>query len=132
ELIGFDSDMEWDWGTPWYRPIRVFHAVSGGDTGFREGTGKWPEYFPDSLPPVVNVGVGSPTGVKFGTGAKFPPKYQRAFYAMDWSYGRIIAAHLTPDGAGYRGTFENFVAPASLTSNGPKTPLNVTDLEFGP
>src|SRR5207249_10982056 len=25
ELFGFDSDMEWDWGTPWYRPIRVCH-----------------------------------------------------------------------------------------------------------
>ena len=34
ELFGFDSDMEWDWGTPWYRPIRVFHSVRGGDQGF--------------------------------------------------------------------------------------------------
>ncbi|PYL00050.1 MAG: heme-binding protein, partial [Verrucomicrobia bacterium] len=25
ELFGFGSDMEWDWGTPWYRPIRVNH-----------------------------------------------------------------------------------------------------------
>jgi hypothetical protein len=41
ELFGFDSDMEWDWGAPWYRPIRVFHAVSGADHGFREGTAKW-------------------------------------------------------------------------------------------
>ena len=43
ELFGFDSDMEWDWGTPWYRPMHVFHAVRGGDNGFREGTAKWPE-----------------------------------------------------------------------------------------
>ncbi|RPH50660.1 MAG: heme-binding protein, partial [Planctomycetota bacterium] len=27
ELFGWDSDMEWDWGTPWYRPVRVFHAT---------------------------------------------------------------------------------------------------------
>ena len=33
ELFGFDSDMEWDWGTPWYRPIRVSHIVSGGGPG---------------------------------------------------------------------------------------------------
>src|SRR6185295_882886 len=26
EIFGFDSDMEWDWGLPWYRPTRVFHA----------------------------------------------------------------------------------------------------------
>ncbi len=122
ELFGFDSDMEWDWGTPWYRPIRVFHVVSGGDTGFREGSAKWPEYYSDSVPAVVNVGIGSPTGVKFGYGSAFPSGYQRAFYVMDWSYGRILAAHLKPKGAGYTGTFESFVTGA---------PLNVTDLEFG-
>ncbi len=31
ELFGFDSDMEWDWGTPWYRPVRVYHVTSGAD-----------------------------------------------------------------------------------------------------
>src|SRR5437867_2611482 len=72
EIFGFDSDMEWDWGMPWYRPIRVFQAVSGGDTGFREGTAKWPPYYFDSLPASVDVGIGSPTGVVFGYGAKFP------------------------------------------------------------
>ena len=54
ELFGFDSDMEWDWGAPWYRPTRAYHVVSGGDQGFREGSGKWPEYYPDSLPAAVN------------------------------------------------------------------------------
>ena len=123
ELFGFDSDMEWDWGTPWYRPTRIYHIVSGADQGFREGSGKWPEYYPDSLPAAVNIGIGSPTGVKFGAGAKkFPKKYQEACYALDWSYGRIIAAHLTPNGASYGGTFENFVVGK---------PLNVTDLEVG-
>ncbi len=122
ELFGFDSDMEWDWGTPWYRPIRINHFVSGGDNGFREGTGKWPNWYPDSLPTTVDIGIGSPTGVRFGTGAKFPGKYQRALYAMDWSYGRIVAVHLTPTGASYTGTFENFVVGK---------PLNVTDLEIG-
>ncbi len=122
ELFGFDSDMEWDWGTPWYRPTRVFHLVSGGDQGFREGTAKWPEYYQDSLPATVNVGVGSPTGVKFGTGAKFPPAYQKALYVMDWSYGRILAVHFESAGASYTATFEPFITGK---------PLNVTDLEIG-
>ncbi|HUR45291.1 MAG TPA: c-type cytochrome [Candidatus Saccharimonadales bacterium] len=122
ELFGFDSDMEWDWGMPWYRPIRAFHVVSGGDYGFREGSGKWPEYYQDSLPPVVNIGVGSPTGVRFGTGAKFPAKYQKAFFMMDWTYGRIVAVHLQENGASYKGSFENFVVGK---------PLNVTDFEIG-
>ncbi|MDB6123040.1 MAG: heme-binding protein [Pedosphaera sp.] len=122
EIFGFDSDMEWDWGMPWYRPIRICHLVSGGDYGFREGTGKWPKYYPDSLPSTVDVGIGSPTGVKFGTDSKFPEKYKQALYALDWSYGRIFAVHLTPSGASYDASFEPFVKGK---------PLNVTDIEFG-
>ena len=122
ELFGFDSDMEWDWGTAWYRPIRVNHLVSGGDYGYREGTAKWPNWFHDSLPTTLDVGIGSPTGMKFGTGAKFPAKYQRALYAMDWAYGRILAVHLTPESCTYRGQFENFLV-------GKGNP--VTDLEIG-
>jgi putative heme-binding domain-containing protein len=131
ELFGFDSDMEWDWGTPWYRPIRVFHAISGGDTGFREGAGKWPEYYADSLPAVKNIGIGCPTGVVFGYGAKYPAKYQKAYYILDWTYGRLIATHLEPNGSSYTATWENFVAPKSLHSDGVKTPLNLTDVVIG-
>jgi putative heme-binding domain-containing protein len=131
ELFGFDSDMEWDWGAPWYRPIRIFHAVRGGDQGFREGSGKWPEYYADSLPASVTVGIGCPTGVGFGTGAKFPAKYQKALYVLDWTYGRLIAVHLKPDGATYGGTWENFVAPKSLHTKQRKTPLNMTDEVIG-
>lgn len=131
ELFGFDSDMEWDWGTPWYRPIRVFHAISGGDTGFREGSGKWPEYYFDSVPAAVNIGLGCPTGVVFGSGAKFPAKYQKAFYILDWTYGRLIATHLEPNGSSYKGSWENFVAPKSLHTAAGKTPLNLTDVVIG-
>jgi len=131
ELFGFDSDMEWDWGTPWYRPVRVFQAVSGADHGYREGTAKWPEYYSDSLPASVNIGVGCPTGVTNGIGAKFPLKYQKAIYILDWTFGRLIAVHLTPNGAGYTGTWENFVAPKNLKGGGPKAPLNLTDAVIG-
>ncbi len=131
ELFGFDSDMEWDWGTPWYRPTHVFHSVRGGDNGFREGSAKWPEYYADGLPHTTTIGIGCPTGVVFGTGSKFPVKYQKAFYICDWTYGRLIAVHLTPNGASYKGTFENFVAPKSLKGKGGRTPLNLTDVVIG-
>jgi putative heme-binding domain-containing protein len=131
ELFGFDSDMEWDWGAPWYRPIRVFHSVRGGDQGFREGSGKWPEYYADSLPASVTIGIGCPTGVGFGSGARFPAKYQKAFYICDWTYGRLIAVHLKPNGATYGGSWENFVAPKSLHTKQRKTPLNMTDELIG-
>ena len=91
ELFTYDSDMEWDVNMPWYRPTRVLHVASGGDYGYRNGSGKWPAYYIDSLPPVVNVGPGSPTGVTFGYGAKFPAKYQEALYLCDWSYGKLYA-----------------------------------------
>ena len=123
ELFTFDSDMEWDWGTPWYRPIRVLHCFAGADHGFREGSAKWPSDLPDSVGPVVEVGIGSPTGVASGKGARFPAAYRRALYVMDWSYGRILAMHLRPQGASYTGTFEPFVQGK---------PLNVTDLAVGP
>lgn len=131
ELFGFDSDMEWDWGAPWYRPVHVFHSVRGGDNGFREGSAKWPEYYSDGLPQTATIGIGCPTGVVFGTGSQFPAKYQKAFYICDWTYGRLIAVHLTPGGSSYSGTFENFVAPKSLRTNRGKTPLNLTDVIIG-
>jgi putative heme-binding domain-containing protein len=122
EMFTFDSDMEWDWGLPWYRPIRIIHCVPGADYGWRSGAAKWPEYYPDSLPSAVNIGVGSPTGVKFGTRSNFPEKYRRALYALDWSYGRIFAVHLHPEGASYSADYEVLVKGK---------PLNLTDIEFG-
>lgn len=132
EIFVFDADMEYDWGMPWYRPTRVNHAVSGAEFGWRFGTGKWPAYYADSLGAAVDIGIGSPTGVGSGKGAKFPAKYQQAIYVMDWTFGRIMAVHLQPDGASYTGTWENFVAPAGLIDPSKnKAPLNVTDLVIG-
>jgi putative heme-binding domain-containing protein len=110
ELFAWDADMEWDIGMPWYRPTRVCMVNSGGEFGWRYGTGKWPEYFDDSLPPVVNTGLGSPTGVTFGTGAKFPARFQQAMFGLDWAYGKIDMFDVVPDGAGYKATFEPFIS----------------------
>ncbi|MGN8226596.1 PQQ-dependent sugar dehydrogenase [Gracilimonas sp. BCB1] len=114
ELFTFDSDMEWDLGMPWYRPTRLIHVTSGSDYGWRSGSGKWKEYYEDSLPPTLNTGRGSPTGILFGTGAQFPAKYQHALFALDWLYGTIYAFHLTPDGATYRAEAEKFLSGNAL------------------
>lgn len=118
EMFTFDADMEWDLGMPWYRPTRVNHVVSGSEFGWRSGTGKWPVYYPDSLPAVVDIGPASPTGTLFGTGAKFPAKWQDAYFVLDWTYGTIWACHLKPQGASYTADVEEFVSG---------TPLPVTD-----
>jgi putative heme-binding domain-containing protein len=122
DLFTYDADMEWDFGSPWYRPTRVCHATSGSEFGWRSGTGKWPTYYEDSLPPAVEIGPGSPTGVLFGTGAKFPAAYQNALYILDWTYSTIYSVELTPDGSSYSGKKSDFVTGS---------PLPVTDAVVG-
>jgi putative heme-binding domain-containing protein len=114
ELFTYDADMEWDMNTPWYRPTRVCLVASGSEFGWRNGTGKWPAYYPDSWPAVFNVGPGSPTGMCFGYGARFPAKYQEALFLCDWSYGKLYALHLTPDGSSYNGEIEEFASGSPL------------------
>lgn len=114
ELFTYDADMEYDFNTSWYRPTRVNHVVSGSEYGWRNGAGKWPEFYPDTLPAVLNIGPGSPTGMTFGYGARFPEKYQNALFILDWSWGKMYAVHLEPNGASYTATKEEFMSGAPL------------------
>lgn len=123
DLFTWDADMEWDFGLPWYRPTRFNLIVSGGESGWRWGTGKWPAWMPDSLPPVVETGLGSPTGLVFGTTSNWPGRFKTALYGADWQHGRILMIDMTPQGASYRGQMSAFLEGS---------PLNVCDLTFGP
>lgn len=123
EIFGFDSDMEWDVGTSWYRPTRILHLVKGAEFGWRTGTSKWPDYYADSLGSVVDVGPGSPTGILFGTDTNFPSKYKKALFALDWTFGRIYAVHLREDGSSYKGELEVFLSGK---------PLPLADAQVGP
>jgi len=123
ELFTYDADMEWDLNTPWYRPTRINHVIDGADYGWRTGSGKFMDFCSDTFGAVVDVGPGSPTGVCFGYGAKFPAKYQNAFFACDWSYGKLYAVHLEPKGSTYTATVEEFASAQ---------PLPVTDLLVNP
>ena len=114
ELFTYDADMEYDFNTPWYRPTRVNHVTSGSEYGWRNGAGKRPEWYPDNLGAVANIGPGSPTGVTFGYGAKFPAKYQDALFILDWSWGKLYAVHLKPDGSSYTATREEFLSGSPL------------------
>jgi putative heme-binding domain-containing protein len=126
ELFTYDADAEFDMGAPWYRPTRLDHLVSGADFGWRGLTKSWPPYrldHPDNALPVVDIGKGSPTAVKAGTKSSFSSVYKKAMFVLDWAYGRIVACHLYPRGAGYVCRPETFLKGR---------PLNVTDLDFGP
>ena len=123
EIFTYDADMEWDMNTPWYRPTRVNHVIDGSEFGWRTGSGKFMDYCSDTFGAVVDVGPGSPTGVCFGYGAKFPAKYQNAFFICDWSYGKLYAVHLTPKGSSYLGRVEEFASAQ---------PFPLTDLLVNP
>ena len=123
DIFGYDSDMEWDFGMPWYRPTRIAHLTSGSEYGWRTGNSKWSPSYPDNLPATINIGQGSPTNVMFGAKANFPSKYKKALYAFDWSFGIIYAIHLTPKGATYEASAEEFISGA---------PLPLTDGTIGP
>ena len=113
-------------GAPWYRPTRINHLVSGADFGWRGRTGQWPPWYPDHADnalPVLDIGKGSPTALHSGQWTRFPIRYQRAMFVLDWTYGRIFACHQTPRGAGWLWRPETFLKGR---------PLNVTDIEVGP
>jgi putative heme-binding domain-containing protein len=123
EMFTFDSDLEFDVGSPWYRPTRINHVVSGGEFGWRTGTAKWREYFADSNGSVLDVGPGSPTGISFGHHSLFPPQYRDKLFVCDWTFGTIFTVELEEKGSSYEGTKKEFLSG---------TPLNITAMRFGP
>jgi putative heme-binding domain-containing protein len=123
DLFTFDADMEWDVGLSWYHPTRVLHLVPGGDYGWRRGTGVLPTWSPDTLPSAVDIGLSSPTAIKFGTKSNWPEPWKSALFIEDWAYGKIDAVHLEKRGATYGGDTQVFLKGR---------PLNVTGIEFGP
>ncbi len=122
ELFTFDSDMEWDLGMPWYRPVRVVHVTGGSEFGWRTGSGKWADYYPDNLPAVAEIGQGSPTGIVSGKNAAFPHKYRQGLFVFDWSFGTIYHVALKGRGSTYTGVVEEFLSGV---------PLPVTDGVIG-
>ena len=123
DLFVYDADMEWDFGMPWYRPTRIVHATSGSEFGWRTGSGKWSPAMPDNLPPIINIGQGSPTNLIYTKDAKFPAKYKNTLLAFDWSFGIVHALHLKPNGSTYSADREEFLSGM---------PLPLTDGAIGP
>ncbi len=121
DLFTYDADAERHTGLPWYRPTRIVHLMPGVDYGWRNPENPWPGYLPDMMPAIAKIGRGSPTSLKFGYASHFPPAYRNALFALDWSYGRILAIHLVPQGSTY-------AAHAEVFARG--RPFSVCDLDF--
>jgi hypothetical protein len=123
ELFTYDSDMEFDVGSPWYRPTRINHITSGAEFGWRSGSGVWLDYFADSNGSVLDMGPGSPTGMSFGYGSGFPAEYQERLFVCDWTFGTIFAVEMSESGSSYKGRKMEFLHGS---------PLNIAAMRFGP
>ncbi|WP_025761622.1 c-type cytochrome [Dyadobacter tibetensis] len=123
DLFTYDSDMEWDFGTPWYRPTRVCHTTSASEFGWRTGDAKWAPSYPDNMPALMNIGQGSPTNLIYLKDAKFPARYKNTLLAFDWSFGIVHGLHLKPSGSTYSAEHEEFLSGS---------PLPLTDGAIGP
>jgi putative heme-binding domain-containing protein len=86
QVVVFDADMEWDLGLPWYRPTRILAVHSGVDYGWRIGSAKWSVDYPDSPPPVQDIGPGSPTGMAVVHDSSAQSSH---WLALDWTFGVI-------------------------------------------
>ncbi|WP_164100946.1 DUF7133 domain-containing protein [Candidatus Laterigemmans baculatus] len=122
-LFVHDSDMESDIGSTWYRPTALFEIAEAGEYGWRSGWAKWPNYYADRLPPVLETGRGSPTGAVVYDHFMFPVRYHNTLFLADWSEGRILSVRLERQGATFKADSEVFLQGQ---------PLNVTDLAIAP
>lgn len=123
--LTYDSDMEWDMGAPWYRAPRVVQLVPGGDSGWRNGSGKVPDWAEDTLGSVVDTGPASPTGVLHTKDLAFHAPWDDVLLAADWSYGTVHAVRTksVDGGMTLTGTIRPFIKGK---------PFPVTDLAAHP
>ncbi|MEZ6055861.1 MAG: c-type cytochrome [Planctomycetaceae bacterium] len=99
DLLTFDSDGERDISLPWYRPTRVFHALPGTHAGFLSRSWKRADESLDMPPVVAEFGRGSPSGVVCYRHHQFPESLHGALFVLDWTYGRVMALPLEPQGS---------------------------------
>jgi len=101
EIFSYDADMD---GTS----VRMVspHAHLPRHERRRLWLAQWQWQVAYLLPrqPAAGGGhrAGSPTGMSSAP-ARIPGDYQRAMFALDWTYGTLWAIHFTPDGASFRG-----------------------------
>ncbi len=120
QLYVHDSDMESDEGSAWYRPTSLIEIQAGGEYGWRSGWAKWPSYYFDRAPTLLETGRGSPTGACSYDHFMFPRRYHGNLFLADWTQGQILSVKLSADGTAQPEVFVQ------------GQPLNVTDLAVGP
>ncbi len=144
ELFSWDSDMEWHVDLPFYRPVRLNHWIVGADQGW-QSVGAYPPYYIDNVPPVTEIGRGSPTWGVFYEHFQFPEKYADSFIVCDYrwksatsggydSAGRLVSFHLKRNGATWDAKIETLARPKPGARDENDTPINfaLVDVEVAP
>ncbi len=115
DLFTYDSDCERDENLPWYTPTRAFHVAEGGHHGWRlkgyqRSFARSPDLF-DAIPPLADLGRGSPTGVVCYRHTRFPERYRDGLFLADWTFGLIYFLPLRPTPEAYQTRPEIFLEP---------------------
>lgn len=144
ELFSFDSDMEFHVDVPFYRPVRLNHWATGGDQGW-QSVGAFPSYYVDCLPGVLDVGRGSPNWGVFYEHYQLPGRYHDTFLVCDYRWksattgqlatsGRLVAFHLTRDGASWKAEMSELVRarPEAHDANGQAINFALVDIDIAP
>src|SRR5262245_52123293 len=124
DIITYDSDTERDFLLPWYMPTRVYHVLPGGHHGWRlpgyTRSLARPDYYPDTVEMLADMGRGSPTGVCCYRHTQFPPKYRGGVFVLDWTFGKVWYLPLVPEGSSYaRAEPEVFLEPTGTNGFAP-------------
>jgi putative membrane-bound dehydrogenase-like protein len=130
EIFAYDSDVERDYFLPWYTPTRVYHVAHGGHHGWRltgyQRSWNRPDYYPDSVSMLADLGRGSPTGVTTYRHYQFPSFYRGGLFCADWTFGKIFYLPLEVNGTTYSGRPQVFLEPVGNHGFAP------TDLAVSP
>jgi putative membrane-bound dehydrogenase-like protein len=130
DLFTYDSDCERDEFLPWYTPTRAFHVAEGGHHGWRlkgylRSFARTPDLL-DAIPPLADLGRGSPTGVVCYRHDAFPAHYRGGLFLADWTFGRVYFLPLDSSEHAYTTKPEVFLEPIGSDGFAP------TDLAIAP
>ena len=126
DIFTYDSDEEREVSLPWYRPTRVYHALTSADHGWVSKSWMRRDGYFDMPPALASFGRGSPTGVACYRHTQFPEKYRDALFVLDWTYGRVHALPLKQAGDTWSSQPEVFMVGTGQNGFAP------TDVEIGP
>jgi glucose/arabinose dehydrogenase len=92
--------------------IRFAHHIQSGEYGYPI---LFKHFTDEIIPALVDVGGGSGTGSLFMDDSNWPDKYNKVPMMADWGRSQLFIHRVTPDGASFKQTEEQFIKLAQIT-----------------